>query len=249
MRDGALAEAKNMNLSQVIKVGLMLVTVSSAGDFRLYAGSTTYTFEGQGGAGLSILTQQSDGSFTSAPVPPPTSITVTIVYDPDIIFDAKSTSGFTTTYTNPVPLSFTITGTGSPDWPDFATSKSSVSTLVVTAPPPGRGPDSMTIDGFQPPGPGEVPSTAEVQILAPNGTLSSSAQLPATLNAFTAGGSRSFTANYLISRNPYSHYMGTTAGTLNAVPEPAAVVLMLFGLRIVLPGAAVQRLSTAQSRA
>jgi hypothetical protein len=226
-----------------LRVGLVLLFVSCAGDRNLYAGSTTFT--ATGGAGLYIFTEQDEASAAYTSVPAPSSITVTIAYDPDIYPDGISTSGFTTTYCDPSSIALSISGTGSPNWPGF--SSNLITTLVVTAPPAGQGPDSLTIDGFVPGGPGFVASYGDVQILAPNGTLSSSLQLPVTLDAFTRGGSFDFSAAELISQaDPYSVYFGFTSGSLNATPEPATIVLMSVGVGIVVSGAMLRRRKRAR---
>jgi hypothetical protein len=225
MRDGSHAEAKTKIFSHVVKAGVILISVLSAGDLTLYAGSTTYTFAGLGGEGEFIATLQPDGSFTHTPIPPPTSTTVAIDYDPVL-----------------GPIDFSITGTGSPDWVGYSTSI--ITGFGVMAPPPGQGPDSMTINGAAGGGGHVPPTTGDAQILAPNGTLSSS--LPLTLNGFTAGGSFEFEAGFLVSNSPFTVITGTASGIL--LPEPATVILMLVGLCIVLPCAVIQRRSAARSR-
>jgi hypothetical protein len=245
MRDEWRAEAKTMKISHVLKSVVILIPVLSAGDLTLYAGSTTYTFGAFGGEGESIWTFQPDGTITMTPIPPPTSITVAINYDPNFNSLGESTSGFTTTYDNPV-FPFNITGTGSPNWVGFGAGVADK--LVVTAPPPGQGPDSMTVFASFPDGGLSGGSAGDLTILAPNGTLSSSTEKPATLNGFRAGGSFEFVIDLVIDQNPFTKVVGfDVTGTL--VPEPSTVVLISVGLCLVLPFAVMRRRSMARSRA
>jgi hypothetical protein len=103
--------------------------------------------------------------------------------------------------------------------------------LVVTAPAPGQGLDSITFYGTLTARPG-YNSDGMVTILAPNGTLSTSTVLPADLLAFESyalhdpGGNFSYTPG---DAPTLPIYMGGVGGYLG-VPEPSTVISMSIGM-------------------
>jgi hypothetical protein len=175
------------------------------------------------------------GIFSASPIPPPSSITVQIYYDPTV-YVAGTTTGDTTTYQNSgfflgeSPM-FSIIG-NSFLWQGFNGNGplSFAPPLTITAPPPGQGPDSMDFIASEGPA---FSGYGEVKIFAPNGTLSSSTDLPATLDAFLGhGGTFQFSPPQDQQALDYI-YLGLATGTL--LPEPAAIVTMMIGLCVCAP--------------
>jgi hypothetical protein len=152
------------------------------------------------------------------------------------------TIGDTTTYTDYDPRLFSLSIDCGPGF---------VSTMpisiTVTAPPDGVGLDTIAFSAMGVPegynstmrGPG-MPGNALVTLYAPSGTLATSAELPPSLDAFAAyaavqpGGWWSFA--------PGEGYLGGAAGTLGAVPEPAALTSIATGMTFALACLALRRL-------
>ncbi len=181
---------------------------------------------------MTLATLDSQDNLVFQPLPTPSSITVQIFYDPTL-FAAVATSGYTTTYqytgsTDGDSVLFSIVSNGL--WPTF--SGNVPISLTITAPPPGQGPDSMEFYAMQqyPVDPGY----GGVDLVAPNGTLASSLDVPTTLAAFRGPGSSfDFTPPPQNDPGDSIGYFGLATGTL--VPEPASIVSMTIGLCAGLP--------------
>jgi hypothetical protein len=203
-------------------LGLIAISILAAGGGNLHAGSTVYSWNGSAGGDLSIVDLNQTGNPTFQPVPP-SPVVVQIAYDPSQFQDlGPVTSGDTTTFQYPNTFTLSISGT-----PGF-TQTVAVS-MVITAPPPGGGLDSIEFDAqsFV-----QTSGYGGAVILAPNGTLASSTQLPGNLDAFEKyalthdGGSYNFTVP---SGPDYPEYTGQVFGTLSAVPEPSSIALLAIG--------------------
>jgi hypothetical protein len=226
-----------MKLSHALTTLLLLIGSST------YAGS--YTFQGHVVDNhIATNTIGPDEDFIPTPVPAPDSMAVRLDYSSAGINYGISvgdltvtTSGFTTTYSGSpwAPLG-TINILGpAPSyyvWPDFGGWFVVPTTmLTVTAPPPGQGPDSITMYGYLPLGHDTGGDSSTVQIFAPNGTLTNSTDLPATLNSFTGGSWQLTVGDFIRSGGPDGGllaYTGLADGTLNVTPEPTTIVLMLI---------------------
>jgi hypothetical protein len=236
-----------MNAFKTMRMGLALLLVAGVADPRLYAGSTTYTWSAVGGGNLTLVTVGND-SVNYDTLPIPGSITVQVNYNP-AWFQGVSTSGNRTTYEytpdylSGLPPLFSITSNGS--WPAFVAYLPT--TLTIIAPPPGQGPDVMEFSGTEGP---IFSGFGLIDLIAPNGTLSGSSGLPATLGAlYASGGSFDFDPP---NSGPggiqcqYS-YLGSATGTLQAVPEPAAIVCIVIAFGICLPYALMRRRRAARA--
>jgi PEP-CTERM motif len=143
------------------------------------ASGQDYAWPAYGTSTLETLTYTSNGTVIYTQVPAPTSYSVAIgyTYVPQLV---GTTSGDTTTYLQ-FPFSFTISGTGSPQWPGFYSNIALE--MAVTVPTDGQGLDQISFTSEYAFGTGTVWSGA-VTIDAPLGTLSTSTELPQNLDAF-----------------------------------------------------------------
>jgi hypothetical protein len=115
-----------------------------------------------------------------------------------------------------------ISGTGSPLWPGFL-SGSQFGSVSITVPLPGQDLDEIAFviyDNIR-------VNAGRITIYAPSGTLSTSTQLPATLDAFeqyalaNPGGEFAYSAGSIIGQDIGVWGVASgTLGTLSAVPEP-----------------------------
>src|ERR1017187_9618759 len=186
-----------MYSNKTIWLGLIALSILSAGDCKLYAGSVTYTWYGPAGAGgLELISDNRAGKQVIQPVPMGPAV-VQISYDP-----SQSQENAFYFSINSTPVGF------SAEMP---------LAVEISAPPPGGGLDSITFYAKQ------IFYTVEsgyVEILAPNGTLASSGQMPANLSAFESFGFGS--SGYGVNPSPdFPEYFAYEVdGSLGGVPEP-----------------------------
>jgi hypothetical protein len=220
-------EEKAVKFTNAALIVLVALSMSTFGSTIAHAGSITLS--AQGGDGLSLADSSSGNNYT--PIPAPTSISVSIFdYDPSQLISG-TTTGDTTRFSVPAgTVSILIVGSGSPLWPDWF---GLVTSVAITAPPPGGGLDRIEFDGADVYG-----GTGGVIIYAPNGTLAASSDAPATLDAFQnygmdhfgSAGIFDFGVGFLPGNQAYS---GEAFGVLG-VPEPSTFVAMSIGLPFVL---------------
>ena len=122
---------------KTLRLVLIPFLISVFGEINVHAGS--YILPGYGGGGLTVyqfdpITEQ----VTISSVPPPTSITVQIDYDPGGLGPEYGNS-YGATYYQP-NFDFQISGTGSPLWPGYSVSLPV--SVEISAPPPGGGLES-----------------------------------------------------------------------------------------------------------
>jgi len=104
---------------KALRIVLIALSISAVEQANLCAGS--YTWNASGGDGLTLETFPQDSGPVFTPVPAPTSIPVTLLYDSGPS-GQSITSGDTTTYFYPeLGYVFRIVGMGSPDWRLFFT--------------------------------------------------------------------------------------------------------------------------------
>ena len=123
---------------KTLRLVLIPFLISVFGEINVHAGS--YILPGYGGGGLTVyqfdpITEQ----VTISSVPPPTSITVQIDYDPGGLGPEYGNS-YGATYYQP-NFDFQISGTGSPLWPGYSVSLPV--SVEISAPPPGGGLDQI----------------------------------------------------------------------------------------------------------
>ena len=211
MRDGQRVyekDPKSMYSNKTIWLGLIALSILSAGDCKLYAGSVTYTWYGPAGAGgLELISDNRAGKQVIQPVPMGPAV-VQISYGPS---QSQDNAFYFSINSTPVGFFQTI--------PGF---------MVISAPPPGGGLDSITFYAEQI---FYVPEYAYVEILAPNGTLASSGQMPANLSAFESFGFGSY--GYGVNTSPYfpEYFADEVYGSLG-VPEPSTIVSMTIGMSL-----------------
>ena len=210
-----------MHLIKALRIVLIALSISAVGQVNLRAGSYTYT--ALGGVGLSLETFPGP-VFT--PIPPPNHIVDSMSYNPTTGPPGPmSTVGDTTTYTMPGFNYFgSVDGVGAPAWQGGFVSPGGVGNgmVQITAPSAGGGSDSISFFGR---GAIDLPGLS-ITIFAPNGTLSTSTELPATLDAFLSGGN--FFLNWNVGQHGNGPFLsGQTQGTF--VPEPSTFVLLLIG--------------------
>jgi hypothetical protein len=190
-------------------LGLIALLILPAGDCKLYAGSMTYTWYGPAGAGgLELISDNRAGNRVIQPVPMGPAV-VQISYDPS---QSQDNAFYFSINSTPVGFFQSI--------PGF---------MVISAPPPGGGLDSITFYAKQ------IFYTVEsgyVEILAPNGTLASSGQMPANLSAFESFGFGSY--GYGVNTSPYfpEYFAYEVDGSLGGAPEPSTIVSMTIGMSL-----------------
>jgi hypothetical protein len=237
-----------MRLKYVSLIAVIALSISAVGQANVRAGS--YSFTATGGSGVSLVNYDPQTqSWTSSPVPSPTSIVISMNYDPTQGYDyIQGSSGDATTFVvyNSQPFSFRITGTGSPNWPGFFAVYAQ--SMTVTAPQPGGGLDTISFTGSR----GPDNNFGGFSISAPNGTLSTSTELPDSLAAFQDYaanhpdvGNFSFDASFAQGSPPFLE--GNAYGLVGAaVPEPTTLCLLSISISLVV-GAAALRKRTSNS--
>jgi hypothetical protein len=188
-------------------LGLIALSILSAGDCKLYAGST-FTWYGPAGAGgLDLIYDNQSGNQVIQPVPVGPAI-VQISYDSS----------------QPQNNSFYFSITSTP----VGFFESLPVAMVINAPPPGGGLDSITFSAEQL---YYVPEYAYVEILAPNGTLSSSSEMPPSLSAFENFGFGYY--GYGVNTSPdFPEYFAYEVQGSLGVPEPSTIVSMTIGMSL-----------------
>jgi hypothetical protein len=181
-------------------LALIALSLGTAGASRVYGGPVTYTWAASAGGDITYVEYQPQtGNYVDLNVPVTPGV-VQVTWDPYLYSFSLAiidSPGF-------------IAGAGLSVW--------------ITAPPPGCGDDCMVftslIGDFE-------PGYATVTLFAPNGTLSSPGQAPASLDAFTAG-----TYEYNVPGDPGQGFytLGQASGILQAVPEPSTIALMTIGM-------------------
>ena len=210
---------------KTLRLVLIPFLISVFGEINVHAGS--YILPGYGGGGLTVyqfdpITEQ----VTISSVPPPTSITVQIDYDPGGLGPEYGNS-YGATYYQP-NFDFQISGTGSPLWPGYSVSLPV--SVEISAPPPGGGLDQII---FQADSFAFSVAPGSITLYAPNGTISDATQPPATLDAFVDYGGGQFFFGVPLQPD-YPEWTGFAFGSLGAVPEPPSIVTMSIGMFLLL---------------
>jgi hypothetical protein len=224
-------------------LGIAMIALSATLASPSSARSGSYTWAGSGGDGEFYYYPDSNGNLIRYDIPPPGPLTVSIDYDVPQGYSSSTTSGDMSTFQQVPFVTAYIQATGPSLWVGFGAGEPDV---TITAPPPGGGPDTIVFqfnDTFTP---------GFIAIYAPNGTLSTSTQLPATLTAFEHYGFNNADAGFFEFNLQFPdsglQIFGSAIGSLGVVPEPPTGALLATSAAFGAALAVFRRWKLARSR-
>jgi hypothetical protein len=228
-----------MYLVKATLLGLGVFAISLALGGRAWAGPLTYQWVAiPSGDLLEVVGTDPAGYpiIESLPLGPGV---VQITYGPDPYARSSPGPDRDSTYFTASTFQFWISiGPGFGGAPDFDAGGGNIE---IIAPPRGGGLDMMIFYGIEHM---HDPGRGYVAILAPNGTLADSTEMPADLSAFEAYGrdhpGGSFNLTWGNGYN-YPFYLWGIDGQLATSPEPATFVSMTTGMSILLCAAEMSR--------